>query len=185
LIPTYLKNEVRKEELTYPSIVKPRNGRSSIDTFMIKKFEDLDYSLISDNHVVQPYYKGDIITIDVISDVEGKNHYCARLEIIRTKNGAGTTVKFLENNSLLTEIVGEIIRITKIYGVFNIELLKVKQQYYLMDINPRPSAGINFSHVFGCDYVNQLIDVYNKKNLDKKYKHSGVIIVKRIYHELY
>jgi carbamoyl-phosphate synthase large subunit len=185
LIPTFLKNNVKKEELIFPAIVKPSNGRSSIDTYLINKYEDLNYSLISDNHIVQPYYKGNVITIDVISDTKGKNHYCARLEVIRTKNGAGTTVKYIKNNSILTEIVEEVIKITKIHGIFNIELLKHKNRYYLMDINPRPSAGINFSYIFGSDMVNQLIDIYNEKGLVLKYKHSGVMIAKRIYHELY
>lgn len=185
LIKTYLKREIKEGAMIYPSIAKPRNGRSSVDNFIINNLNDLNYSLITENHIVQPYIDGEIIAIDVVSDSSYNFVYCARKELIRSKNGYGITVQYVHQSEKLYDIIRKIIKITSLQGLFNIELIYADEKYFLMDINPRPSAGLVFSHIFGYNFAAIIIDIYFKDKLDTNFKYSGIEIIKRSYHELY
>lgn len=185
LIKTNLIGDLQKDKLTYPLIAKPRNGRSSIDNFIINKANDLKYSCITKNHIVQPYIKGEIIAIDIIANSRNNFIYCARKELIRSKNGYGTTVQYVKQSKCLSELIEKIVKITKLQGLFNIELIQSDEKYYLMDINPRPSAGLVFSHIFGFDFASTIIDLYSKDSFISDFKYSGIEIIKRKYYELF
>ena len=56
---------------------------------------------------------------------------------------------------------------------------------YLLDINPRPSAGLIFSKIYGFNFALQLISVYRENLLISNYIYSGVNIIKRQYNEIF
>jgi carbamoyl-phosphate synthase large subunit len=152
---------------------------------MINNFNDLNYSLITPDHIIQPFLDGDIITIDIINDRTNNFEYCARKELIRSSNGLGLTVQYLQKDVVFYNIIFNIINLIKIHGLFNIELILYKNDYYLLDINPRPSAGLIFSKIYGFNFVTQLIAVFRNDILINNFSHSGINIIKRYYNELY
>lgn len=184
LIPTFEINKVFINDLTFPAVVKPKNGRSSIDTFTINRYTDLNYSQISLNHIVQPYINGKLIVVDLLVEKSRDYSYCAREELIRTKNGVGVTVKYIPANSRLDKIISTIITVLKIHGLINIEFIWNEVDYFLMDINPRPSAGIIFSYRFGFNFISKIIDVHIYDNIETNFSYNGVKIIKRVYNEL-
>ena len=100
---------------------------------------------------------GCVITVDAIRKNNGSFFYCLpREELERTCNGAGTKVRIFQNDKI-EKFIKRILDFYSIDGCINIELLYVKNVYYLMDINLRLSAGIEFSYLAGADFLGALV----------------------------
>jgi carbamoyl-phosphate synthase large subunit len=139
------------ENMKYPVIAKPKKGRSSEGLFLLKNERQL--SLVDvDNYIFQPYIKGCIFTVDIIRDKKGNCVSMSRQELTRTSNGAGITVE-IKKNDLLEQFAKTIANELNTLGCVNIEFIFDGYTYYLMDINPRFSAGIGFSCIAGYDFI--------------------------------
>ena len=103
----------------------------------------------------------------VRSPKEGASFCVPREELLRTKNGAGTTVRIFHDEQLeqLVPYIGDKLDVT---GVVNMEFIKNEKGYYLIDINPRFSAGIAFSCKAGYDFVNAHLACFSGQNLPSK-----------------
>jgi carbamoyl-phosphate synthase large subunit len=89
-----------------------------------------------------------------------------RQELIRTSHGAGITVEIISNDYL--EMISELILSKLNYSGFaNIEFLYDGNEYYLMDINPRFSAGVGFSILSGYDMVTNLVNSFYGKPISE------------------
>jgi carbamoyl-phosphate synthase large subunit len=116
------------------------------------------------DYIFQPYLQGQIITVDVVLDKNENNVSVARRELLRTSNGAGLVVKIIKE-PLLEQIVTLIVNKLNILGCINIEFLQVASDYYLMDINPRFSAGVGFSFVAGYDFVTNHLKCFKNETI--------------------
>lgn len=152
VIPSYSKEEINDEAI-YPIIAKPKNGRSSEGLYMLKNNKWLTIIENKDDYIFQPYIQGQVITVDVIREKNGKSVSIARKELTRTSNGAGLTVEVIKKDAMLEHSITTIIDELNIVGCVNLEFLQKDNTYYLMDINPRFSAGVGFSLFAGYDFV--------------------------------
>ncbi len=132
-------------------ICKPVDGRSSEGMLRYARGQ-LDRSLIQAgrDYVFQPYIDGDIVTVDVVRDREGGVTVMARTELVRTPRGAGLVVDVGESPAEGAAI--EVCERLGLIGGINIEFLHTEQGVHLMDINPRLSAGVEFSLLAGYDF---------------------------------
>ena len=140
--------------LTYPCVAKPKGGRSSEGLCYLESANQLNNIKDKTNYIFQEKISGSICTIDYVRDVETGKCFCVpREELLRTKNGAGTTVKVFHDKALedLVDYIGQNLNIC---GAVNMELINNGNGYYLIDINPRFSAGIAFSCKTGYDFIN-------------------------------
>ena len=140
--------------LTYPCVAKPKSGRSSEGLCYLESANQLNNIKDKTNCIFQEKISGSICTIDYVRDVETGKCFCVpREELLRTKNGAGTTVKVFHDKALedLVDYIGQKLNIC---GAVNMEFIKNENGYYLIDINPRFSAGIAFSCKTGYDFIN-------------------------------
>ena len=140
--------------LTYPCVAKPKGGRSSEGLCYLESANQLNNIKDKTNYIFQEKISGSICTIDYVRDVETGKCFCVpREELLRTKNGAGTTVKVFHDKALedLVDYIGQKLNIC---GAVNMEFIKNENGYYLIDINPRFSAGIAFSCKTGYDFIN-------------------------------
>lgn len=151
-----------KEEWGYPVFVKPKKGRASNGCYKIDTKDDLEYikrKTKCKNFIIQKYYEGDLITVDIIRDIRnGDIFVLARQELIRNKSGCGTVVKIIKDNNL-TDICTKIANSLNFNGVFNVEFIKNKKGYHLIEINPRLSAGTEYSCMAGLDLVNNELNI--------------------------
>jgi carbamoyl-phosphate synthase large subunit len=152
-IPTYNLSSFLSSCNQYPAIGKIKNGRSSENLFCIENEKYL--ALIDETYIIQPKIPGDIITVDIISDIRN-SAWIQRREIFRTKNGAGITVEII-NNSKINNVIKEFLLVTNYFGVLNIEFIINDHKIYLMDVNPRFSAGVAFSNFAGYNFVTNAI----------------------------
>lgn len=140
--------------LSYPCVAKPKGGRSSEGLFYLQSKGQLDNIMDKADYLFQEKVEGNVCCVDLVRDAKNDTCFCVpREELLRTKNGAGTTVRVF-NDTALANLVKYIASKLNIKGVVNMEFIKNEKGYYLIDINPRFSAGIAFSCNTGYDFIN-------------------------------
>lgn len=183
VIPTYLYQEIEKLK-KFPYIAKPKNGRSSEGLFKIEQEKDFQLIENPDNYIIQDYYKGNIIVVDYIRNSKTKQDFSIiRKELIRTKNGAGITVEIFENEKIskLSSYIGNELNII---GCICMEFIERNNEYYIMDINPRFSAGIAFTQKSGYDIVKNHLNCFLNKKIDEPIQIKNNIMTKRYIEEI-
>lgn len=154
---------------TYPLVLKPRNGRSSQGLHFVKTEQQLLYLAENENlddYIVQPQKEGCVVTVDVLRN---ENFFMAtpRVELLRTLNGAGTSVKVFSDNRI--ELMAkEIADCLAIKGCVNLEFICKEDSIFFMECNPRFSGGVAFSCMAGYDYINNHLKCFGQLPLDQK-----------------
>lgn len=167
-----------------PCIAKPFNGRSSEGLKKITTSTDLETVLDNPVYIIQPLIDGPIITVDYVrSALTGHDFSVPRQELLRTKNGAGISVKVFEDTAL-SNTVSYIGKMLDINGCVNMEFILNNGVYHLIDINPRFSAGIAFSMVAGYDMVTSHINCHTGKDILPQIKITPQIVAKRYIEEV-
>lgn len=167
-----------------PCIAKPCNGRSSEGLKFINDINELMQIKSYDNYIIQDYITGSIYTVDYTRSADTGHDFCIpREELLRTKNGAGITVKITPNEKLskLVSYIGEKIDVN---GTINMEFIKHENKFYLIDINPRFSAGIAFSHLVGYNMVMSHINCFINSDIYPRITFSEQIMTKRYKEEI-
>ncbi len=173
----------QNEEVSFPLIAKPYNGRSSEGLFLVKNQRDLDYVLSKEGYIFQEYKEGSVFTVDCVRNADTKVVVAiAREELLRTKNGAGLTVRLTNDQNLLNK-VHYIANQLDINGCVNIEFIKNGQAYYLIDINPRFSAGVAFSAQLGYDVANNHLRCFVGEDIAPSPELEEKIMTKK-FHEI-
>ncbi|MBE5980922.1 MAG: ATP-grasp domain-containing protein [Paenibacillaceae bacterium] len=157
MIPTRMLAGISSESISYPAVVKPYNGRSSQGLSYLHNQEEMERFLAggeADNYVVQPYFKGSIITVDVVHQADtGRSAAVCRKELLRTPNGAGTSV-LVFSNPTLEAVCKEAASTLGIQGCVNFEFIEGEDgTFSMLECNPRFSGGVEFSCMAGYDCV--------------------------------
>lgn len=181
VIPTYLLGD--NHIPTFPAFLKPISGRSSIGCQKIYTSAELQQmmdTVDNNNYIIQPFIAGNVITVDIVRDSQTSTTVCIpRRELLRTVSGAGTTVEIIEN-PYLDSICVSIAEITGIIGAINIEFLEDSEgRLFFLEINPRFSAGVEFTHLAGYDAVTNHLRCFMDVPIQKKSKIKKMIIARK------
>lgn len=182
-LPLSVSSENLDLSFPLPAIAKPVDGRSSEGLMRITNLEQLTNVSKLSNYIVQEMLPGSVFTVDYVRDKQGNDFLVPREELLRTKNGAGTTVRIV-NDDKLRAIVSHIGHKLDIVGCVNMEFILNEGKYYLIDINPRFSAGVAFSNFVGFDMVTSHINAFLDKTINPKVEFKEQIITKRYKEEL-
>lgn len=182
-LPYSVSSEKLEMSFPLPAIAKPIYGRSSEGLMRITNIEQLSNISQLSNYIIQEYIQGSIFTVDYVRDKQGNDFAVPREELLRTKNGAGTTVCIV-NDDCLCSIVSHVGHKLGIIGCVNMEFILNEGKYYLIDINPRFSAGVAFSNFVGFDMVTNHMDAFLGKIISSKVEFNKQIITKRYKEEL-
>ena len=162
------------EDLPWTQVVlKPYNGRSSSGLYRVYDKRKLPFYLgLIDNvdeYVIQPLIDGTVITVDVVRDGSGNTAAVPRRELLRTLNGAGTSVEVFRDEKL-EDLCRKIAEILDIKGCVNFEFIEEKgtEKQYFMECNPRFSGGAAFSCEAGYDMVTNHIRVFQGREIEKE-----------------
>ena len=176
-VPTYtLEDDLTK--LKYPCVAKPRDGRSSEGLCYLQNENQLNEIKHISSYIFQEKIEGSVCTVDYVRDPLTGSSFCVpREELLRTKNGAGTTVRVFHNAKLesLVKYIGEKLQIS---GVVNMEFINHDDDFYLIDINPRFSAGIAFSCKSGYDFINAHLACFAGYSLPSPVQYTESIEIK-------
>lgn len=182
VIPTYPLLDIENVKISFPLFLKPKHGRSSEGIFKIENEADLKYVQSNpkfSQHIAQTYLKGSIYTVDIVRNHNSQEMVAIpRCEIIRSTNGAGISIKLCKDEALIN--LGKIIaEQLSIVGCINIEFIKSEGVYYLMDVNPRFSAGIAFSILAGYDVIQNHLNCFIGKELQFFNNFNELIMTKK------
>ena len=167
------------EAVPFPCLAKPYDGRSSEGLIRNATKEQLLAITNKEKYIVQEQLEGDVFTVDFCrSELTGVKCAIPRQELLRTKNGAGLTIRTIADENLmdLSLHIGDELHIN---GCVNMEFIGRNGVYYLIDINPRFSAGIAFSALAGYDMVNNHLNCFVGKDVDKQIDILENIMIKK------
>lgn len=170
-------------KLTYPVVCKPYNGRSSQGLRFIRsrrEMEALAESEDSAGYIVQPLLEGNVVTVDVVRDEKsGQRAAVCRRELLRTPNGAGTSV-LVFRNPRLEELCGEIAGWLGVAGCVNMEFIEDGQGgYHMLECNPRFSGGVEFTCLAGYDCVSDHLRCFEGKAIEGCRHITGMYIARK------
>ncbi|WP_448681724.1 ATP-grasp domain-containing protein [Pseudomonas nicosulfuronedens] len=181
-IPTWALEDPAVQDLPLPLHAKPRDGRSSEGLARILDADDLSYlrkKLRGRPYVIQPLLDGDVCVVDIVRRRDtGQTAAMARQELVRTSNGAGVTVRML-NEPALIDAAAEIAATLDLNGCINIEFLVGGDWPLVMDINPRFSGGVVFSHLSGYDMVTNHLRCFGDAAIDPAFVPPPLIHARR------
>lgn len=183
-IVTYLAGKDEIPENLLPAVAKPYNGRSSEGLQRITTLQELQEFAHRDGYILQEQKEGPVFTVDYVRCARtGHDFSIPREELLRTKNGAGTTVRIVNDNRL-SEMVSHIGEVIGVNGCVNMEFIRSDGEYYLIDINPRFSAGVAFSQVAGYDMVLSHLNCHEGKDIEPPVSYKEQIVTKRYKEEI-
>lgn len=163
-VPTFSYDEILTVD--FPFIGKPKDGRSSEGVIIMESPSTLNKDQNYTNYIFQKFIQGDIWTIDVLRNNFSKEiRLISRKELIRTKNGAGVTVELFYDENLI-RLATQISERMQSHGVYNMEFIRSDDKDYLIDVNPRFSAGIGFTRLIDYDIVRNTLNLFENKTLE-------------------
>lgn len=163
----------------FPCIAKPFNGRSSEGLIRNATKEQVEAIEKKEIYILQEQLSGNVFTIDYVrNSVTKRDSAVPRQELLRTKNGAGLTVQMVSDEALI-QLVSYIGDKLNINGCVNMEFILNNGRYYLIDINPRFSAGVAFSVVEGYNMVLNHIRCFVGEEIDPQIAIKEQIIIKK------
>lgn len=177
-IKTCLLSEI-DEDFKFPCIAKPYNGRSSEGLIRNATREQVEAIENKDIYIVQEQLDGNVFTVDFCRNANsGVSCAIPRQELLRTKNGAGLTIQTITDEKLI-QLVSYIGNKMNISGCVCMEFILNEGKYYLIDINPRFSAGIAFSVVSGYNMIINHMNCFCGKDIDGQIPLKSQIIIKK------
>ena len=164
------------ERFSVPLVVKPLNGRSSQGLHIVKTREELlrisdECRQEAENYLVQPKISGTIVTVDVVREPDSGRTFCLpRRELLRTLNGAGTSVYVFRDERLESQC-GKLAEAIGITGCVNMEFVETETDghmaWHFLECNPRFSGGVAFSCMAGYDMVKNHLRCFTGQPIDE------------------
>lgn len=179
----YFYNEIIQKKLNYKILMKPRSGVGSKGQAIFSKSEDITKEFDNDSNLFCEYIDGVEYSIDAINI---DNDYIV-VPRIRSEIRNGQMVKgetFYDPQLIL--LAKDILNKYKINDVACLQVIKRKDRYYFIELNPRYGTGISLSINSGPNFP--LLQIYKAlrikiPNYMTKYK-SG-LKVSRYWEEVY
>lgn len=170
-------------DMDFPLFMKPIEGRASLGCRKIESRETLEELKAEElnvaDFVIQQYVEGEIITVDLIRNAKnGHSHQVQRVEELRNPSGCGTAVMIIDD-AKLTEICDQLMKKLDLNGVVNAEFFRNGDDYRIIEINPRFSAGTSFSYMAGCDMASAALDIASGRDFVLSELAIGMHLAKR------
>jgi carbamoyl-phosphate synthase large subunit len=173
--PTDLRDE---RELPFPVIIKPRCGRASLDTYKAENPEEYRFYLPRvPDPIVQPCLRGQEVTIDTISDLQG--HFLAASPRIRLEVKGGQAFKSVTIDAPeLVEFARRIVEPLPIIGPSNIQCFLTDEGIQFVEINPRFGAGSILSIAAGMNSPAALVAMVRGQELPRLTPRPGLLMMR-------
>jgi len=159
---TIVGNDLASDSISYPIILKPRNGSSSKGIFVINDKNQLPSPNIYNNedYIVQEVIKGYEVTVDILCDGNGRCIEGVQRKRLKVRGGEverAVTIKEKTLHLLVERLVEEL----RPFGVINAQFMfdERRKSYMLMEINPRFGGGYPLAYYAGANYPKMLIRI--------------------------
>lgn len=156
--------DVAQGLIDYPVFVKPVRGSASISITKAENKETVDLLFAQhDNLMVQEYLNGQEIGADVYVDmISGETVSIFTKNKIKMRAGeTDKSVSFKDEE--LFQLIEKLVSEAGYRGQLDIDVFKIKGDYYISEINPRFGGGYPHAYEAGCDHMRLIIQNLQKK----------------------
>lgn len=175
-VPKIFKNI--KEIKNFPIFIKPDLGQGSRDAYKIDDIYSLKTIIKSKNNMLMmEYLPGKEFTIDCFSDRKKGLVFCKGRERVRTKAGAATHTKLVDNltNSIFQEYAQIISNKLIFYGSWFFQVKQdIKYEYVLLEIAPRIAGTMSLNRNLGVNFP--LLSIYEAEGIDIKIMGNNICL---------
>lgn len=174
-----------KDDISYPAILKPRNGSASKGIIIAEKSEDID-NVVLENYLVQEYIPNAVeYTVDCYVSQNGEPKSIVPRVRLETAGGEVTRTMTRKNEKLIA-IADKILRSGEFRGPITIQFITEQNEmrYYVMEINPRFGGGVIASIEAGSMVLEMLLDEYEGKEIVEQNDWKEDILMTRYMQEV-
>jgi carbamoyl-phosphate synthase large subunit len=178
------RQALARREITFPVVVKPRWGVSSIGLAIAEDHQELELAFkMAEKHVacsffaqasaaapgrcvlIQERLSGEEYGLDIVNDLNGR--YICTFAKRKLKMRAGQTDRAVTAKDERLEKLGQLIgKNLGHVGILDCDLFACEQGCRIIDLNPRIGGGYPFSHVAGANVPAALIAWMNGEEAD-------------------
>ncbi len=128
--------------LHFPLILKPIAGRGSIGIVKIDNQDELDFALAKERGgIIQEFVQGPEYTIDIVADPQGNILQAVPRERVMVKAGMSYKGKTVKDAQLMA-FGARAARAFGVNGPANVQCIRSNKGIYLIEVNPKFSAGL-------------------------------------------
>lgn len=185
-IPTKYLKDIIELEWDFPVVCKPYNGRSSQGLKYIytqQEWENFRKNADQESYIVEPFIEGPLVMVEIVRQKDPhKVVAMTRRELMSTPHGCSLTV-LVYQDKVLEETTMDMADKLGVWGDVNFEYILGKDgKYYLVECNPRFSAGCEFACIGGYDCIENHLKCFLGKEIENyHFKHN--MIISRKYEE--
>ncbi len=153
---TYLTEHLTYQ-MPYPLFIKPRSGRGSVNSFIVRNKRELDFFVeYVPDPLVQDFVQGKEVTVDAFFGQDGELiSYVPRYRLV-IRAGVSDRGKTFRHDGLQSLLL-EIGRKLPFAGAINLQGKIQRGEVTFFEINPRFSGGIQLSTAAGPNFASFLV----------------------------
>lgn len=152
----YTDEELVDGDIQFPLFIKPKSGSSSINTFKVNNFNELNmYKSIVDTPIIQDFMEGEEFTVDVFLDFDSTVITIVPRLRLATRSGEISKGKIKRDQEIINDVI-RLMKVLKPIGHITVQLMKTKKGIEYIEINPRFGGGAPMSIQSGADSCENL-----------------------------
>ncbi|MBE8848423.1 ATP-grasp domain-containing protein [Enterococcus durans] len=175
-------SEIKK----FPVFIKPLNGSSSVNTFIVNNEKELlFFSEYIEDPLIQEYILGEEYTIDVCLNFDSTPVSIVPRKRIATRGGEILKGQIIKDRELI-ETTKKMLEKLNAIGHITIQCIKNEKGIFYLEINARYGGGVPISIKSGAnspEYIIKMID--SKKNLTYRENYLDKMIALRYDQAIY
>ena len=182
----YSQSDLAKKDLKFPVFIKPRFGVGSKDCYTAANEAELEFFLKKVKRpIIEELVAGDKYVIDAVNDLHGRNLVSIPRREWEAKSGVGVRSEVVKDEDLV-RFGKDVSQSLKVIGPCNLEVFKKGKNIFLIEVNPRYSAGVVLSTKSGANIPAIALDLFlhNKIAAERLQWRSGIKMV-RFWQEVY
>jgi len=155
--------DLEEKRISFPVFVKPITGSASINITKVETVEEIE-TLFSkyDDLIIQEFMDGQEIGADVYLDpISKKVVSIFTKEKIKMRAGETDKARSFKDEKLFNMLISLVEKLGFDYMI-DIDIFKVKDQYYISEINPRFGGGYPHAYESGVNFPKMIINSINK-----------------------
>lgn len=174
------KRALEEKKISFPVFVKPVKGSASINVNKVKNMEALELIMkVNKGLLIQEFMEGTEYGVDVYTDIISKKIVSIFIkEKIKMRAGETDKSKSVIDEKLFSIITDFVLKLGTI-GPIDIDVFKIKDRYYISEVNPRFGGGYPHAYECGINFprfmLNNMNGIINNAEIGK-YKENVYLL---------
>jgi carbamoyl-phosphate synthase large subunit len=173
--------EIKSKTIKFPLLIKPRKGSSGLGIKEVFNIEELKNGFNKkENLIIQEFIQGDQYGIDVFSNSSLLPVSIFAKKVIRIRAGVADKEVTVYDAKMI-DYIRNLIEKLELHGPGDIDLIKRKNEYVVLEINPRFGGGYPIAHVVGANFPKKIIRLINGDLLEADFRRypDNIVMMKQ------